>query len=240
MSARARCGFATYFLPDHYEDHWVCEVWRSVQARWVLVDAQLDALQCAALKPDFDPLDVPRDRFIVGGRAWQLCRRGTADPESFGIFNMHGLWFVRGNLVRDVATLNKVELLPWDSWGIIERSDEALSPDDLTFLDNLATLTAGDAPEFETVHALYTNDARIRVPATIHSYTGRGVETDPSGSSLAPDPRPISARCAAHAVAAGCGNGTACNLPFSSPTPWRILYLPSLTYDRTRRFFAYM
>jgi len=23
--ARARCGFGAYFLPNHYEDHWVCE-----------------------------------------------------------------------------------------------------------------------------------------------------------------------------------------------------------------------
>jgi len=25
LPARARCGFAKYFLPDRYEDHWLCE-----------------------------------------------------------------------------------------------------------------------------------------------------------------------------------------------------------------------
>ena len=25
VPARARCGFGTYFIPDHYEDHWICE-----------------------------------------------------------------------------------------------------------------------------------------------------------------------------------------------------------------------
>ena len=46
VPARARCGFGTYFLPDHYEDHWVCEYWNATQGRWVLVDAQLDEFQC--------------------------------------------------------------------------------------------------------------------------------------------------------------------------------------------------
>jgi hypothetical protein len=109
VPARARCGFGAYFLPDHYEDHWVCEYWNAIQSRWVLVDAQLDAFQCKELKVSFDPLDVPREQFIVGGRAWQLCRSGLVDPECFGIFDMHGLGFVRGNLVRDIAALNKVE-----------------------------------------------------------------------------------------------------------------------------------
>jgi hypothetical protein len=121
VPARARCGFGRYFTPNQYEDHWVCEYWNSELQRWLLVDAQLDELQCRKLSISFDPLDVPRDQFIVGGRAWQMCRAREADPEAFGISDMHGLWFVRGNLVRDVATLNKVELLPWDSWGILEE-----------------------------------------------------------------------------------------------------------------------
>jgi hypothetical protein len=30
---------------------------------------------------------------------------GQADPDTFGIFDMHGLWFVRVDFVRDVASL---------------------------------------------------------------------------------------------------------------------------------------
>jgi hypothetical protein len=73
VPARARCGFGAYFLPNHFEDHWVAEYWNAAQKRWVLVDAQLDAFQCNAMKIPFNPLDVPRDQFIVGGRAWQMC-----------------------------------------------------------------------------------------------------------------------------------------------------------------------
>ncbi len=172
--ARARCGFGRYFLPGHYEDHWVCEYWNQAQGRWILVDAQLDALQRQILAIPFDPLDVPRDQFIVGGLAWQLCRSGQADPDAFGIFDMHGLWFVRGDFVRDVAALNKVELLPWDSWGLAEARDEELSAADLALLDRLAALTAGEVPDFAQVRALYGTEPGLRVPSTIRSYTQSG------------------------------------------------------------------
>ena len=45
VPARARCGFGAYFLPNHFEDHWVVEYWNQEGGRWVFVDAQLDELQ---------------------------------------------------------------------------------------------------------------------------------------------------------------------------------------------------
>ncbi|MCL4504863.1 MAG: transglutaminase-like domain-containing protein [Chloroflexi bacterium] len=177
VPARARCGFGAYFLPNHYEDHWVCEYWNAERRRWILVDSQLDAIQRETLRIPFDAMDVPRDQFIVGGRAWQMCRGGSADPDHFGIFDMHGLGFVLGDFIRDVAALNKVELLPWDCWGIMETPVEALSPDDLAFLDHLADLTSGDVPDFATVHALYEGDSRLRVNGTVHNYGPAGVSS---------------------------------------------------------------
>jgi hypothetical protein len=83
---------------------------------------------------------------------------------------MHGLWFVRGNLVRDVAALNKMELLPWDGWGITEGEDETLTADDHRFLDDVANLTSEDVPDWARVRELYECDGRLRVPPTIISY----------------------------------------------------------------------
>jgi hypothetical protein len=176
VPARARCGFARYFLLDHYEDHWVCEYWNAELQRWVLVDSQLDGFQRGVLAVEFDPLDVPRDQFLPGGEAWRLCRGGLADPDTFGIFDMHGLWFVRGNLVRDVASLNRTELLPWDCWGLVDVREEDLSVADLALLDRAAELTCGDVPEWEPVRQLYENDKRLRVPSVIRSYTDEGVQ----------------------------------------------------------------
>ena len=170
IPGRPRCGFGEYFLPNHYEDHWVCEYWNDTEQRWILVDAQMDELQRSVLKLPFDPLDVPRDQFIVGGTAWKLCRAGQADPDQFGIFDMHGMDFVKGDFIRDVAALNKVELLPWDCWGLIFNDYVTLPPDDLSMLDRLADLTEGDVPDFDAVRQLYESDPRLRVGDSVQSY----------------------------------------------------------------------
>ena len=179
IPARPRCGFGAYFMPNHYEDHWVCEYWSSTGQRWVLVDAQLDELQRDVLKTSFNTLDVPRDQFIVGGAAWKMCRSGQADPEHFGIFDMHGMDFVKGDFVRDVAALNKVELLPWDCWGMIFMEYATLPPDDLSMLDRLADLTCTDVPAFDTVRQIYESDPRLRVGESIQSYVNGNMEQIP-------------------------------------------------------------
>jgi hypothetical protein len=134
-------------------------------ARWVRIDSQLDAFQRGALGVDFDPLDLPPGRFLTGGDAWQLCRSGQADPDLFGIFDMHGLWFIRGNLVRDFLALLKIEILPWDCWGIIDKDEAALTAEDLALLDRLAELTAARHDRLSTLQALYEADDRLRMPA---------------------------------------------------------------------------
>jgi hypothetical protein len=164
VPARARCGFGTYFIPGHYEDHWVCEYWNAEQARWILVDAQLDKLMLDALKPDFDPLDTPRNRFIVGGDAWQLCRSGKANPDDFGIFEWHGIEFVRGDLLRDFLAFSKVEILPWDGgWGyMVELAPEQVEPI-YALMDRVAALILAD--DFAAIRALYEEDAGFHPPA---------------------------------------------------------------------------
>ena len=176
IPARPRCGFGAYFLPNHYEDHWVCEYWNEAERRWVLVDAQLDELQQNVLETSFNTLDVPRDQFIVGGAAWKLCRGGQADPDQFGIFDMHGMDFVKGDFLRDVAAFNKIELLPWDCWGLILTEYTGLSPDDLSMLDRLADLTDSDVPDFDSVRQLYESDPRLRVGDAIQSYVNGNME----------------------------------------------------------------
>jgi len=167
VPARARCGFGAYFNPGHFEDHWVCEYWNAAEARWVLVDAQIDELQRAKLNPDFDLLDVPRDRFVIAGDAWAQCRAGEADPSTFGIFAMRGLWFIAGNLMRDVAALNNMEMLPWDVWGTMIRPDEPLQTDQLALFGRLAAVTRAPDTTFAELRALYEGDERLRVPATV-------------------------------------------------------------------------
>ena len=170
VPVRARCGFGAYFTPGKYEDHWVAEYWDAPEDRWRLVDAQLDAHQRRALKIEFDTCDVPRDRFIVAGKAWQMCRAGEADGESFGLsaINEHGVWWVRQNLVRDVAALNKWEMLPWDGWGLAQGLENEVSPSETLLLDRVAGLTQDNEAYFELRDA-YRTEVSLRVPPTIHS-----------------------------------------------------------------------
>jgi hypothetical protein len=148
-------------MPDQYVDHWVCEYWDVEQQRWILVDAQLDQLQRDVLDIRFDPLDVPRDQFIIGGQAWQIIRSGQANPDHFGIFDWHGQWFSQDNLVRDFLSLNKIELLPWDSWGLMAGPEDVVSAADLVLLDRMAALTLEHDAAFDDIREWYASDPRL-------------------------------------------------------------------------------
>ena len=163
VAARARCGFGAYFEKGKFIDHWVTEYWNESQQAWVLVDAQLDPRQRALFGIGFDPLDVPREAFLVAGDAWRLCRGGKADPAAFGILDMHGLWFIAGNVIRDVAALNNHEMLPWDVWGGMARTDAEL---DLAFIDQLAGFSHAPDRHFGDLRAAY-KDKRVTVPGTV-------------------------------------------------------------------------
>ncbi len=169
IPARARCGFGAYFNLGFGEDHWVAEYWNAAQARWVRVDAQIDQVQRKLFKIDFDLLDVPHDRFVIAGDAWAQSRAGEADPAKFGLslLGEGGLWFIAGNIVRDAAALNNMEMLPWDCWGAMPGPNEPLSDEQLAFFDRLAALTRAPDASFDELRALYERDERFHVPANV-------------------------------------------------------------------------
>lgn len=173
IRARARCGFGAYFEKDKYLDHWVTETWNEDRRAWLLVDAQLDARQRELFRIAFDPLDVPRDRFLVAGDAWQRCRAGKAEASAFGILDMYGLWFIAGNVIRDVAALNDQVMLPWDVWGAMTQKDGEI---DLAFIDKLAALTVEPDRHFGELRAIY-HDPRVKVPATVFNAVRNRPET---------------------------------------------------------------
>jgi hypothetical protein len=169
VPARARCGFGGYFVPGKFEDHWVCEYWSAEQSRWILADAQLDALQRKAFRIDIDPLDVPRDRFVIAGDAWRMCRAGSANANDFGLtmINESGLWFIAQNLLRDLASLNRVEMLPWDVWGLMPEPESEFSDASKALLDRAADLTMGVEATFYQMRGVYRDDARLRMPGMV-------------------------------------------------------------------------
>ncbi len=165
IPARARCGFATYFTPGKYDDHWICEYWHSSENRWIQVDAQLDSLQIQTMKIEFDPCDVPGDKFLNAGRVWKSCRDGTIDPELCGIFDMKGLWFVRGDLVRDLMALNRSEVLPWDCNDLMDGPEKQLTKAEYELLDKVAHLMNTDNKSFSEMRALYDSTVALQMPS---------------------------------------------------------------------------
>ncbi len=114
IPVRARVGFADYFVSGFNVDHEVAEVWDAEERRWRLVDPEIEGPPFGAR---FDPTDLPRNRFIVGGLAWRMCRHGRADPETFlvnpglEIEDTRGWPYLLHNLVHDLSALIKMEML---------------------------------------------------------------------------------------------------------------------------------
>lgn len=163
--ARARAGFAGYFGDGFFDDHWVVELWDDDRG-WHLIDAQVaSAPEGTYTGADLDPFDVPRDAFLVGGQAWQECRTGGRDLDRIGTSaaGLTGMWEVQGNVVRDLAALNRVETLPWDNWGLIPIHYDKLDPADIALLDEIAAVSAAGGPAQQAADA-YRCDPRIPAP----------------------------------------------------------------------------
>jgi len=163
IAARVRCGFATYFQPGQALDHWITEFRLPDSDRWVRIDSEV--LDGSVIPR---PHDLAPEDFLTGGEAWTAYRGGEVDPATFGVFGTDnwGAAEIRGNAVKDLAALNKVEVLPWDEWG---RMTDAYSghtgPDYDDLLDTLARVCADDEPE--AVAALYAHPDLTVPPALV-------------------------------------------------------------------------
>jgi len=169
VPARARSGFGTYFNPDHFEDHWIVEYQDVENGAWHIADAQFDAVWTQKLGIDHDIADVPRDRFLTAADVWRGCRAGTIDASRAGISHdsLYGLFFVAGSLVRDMAALNKTELLPWDIWGAQPALGSALDGRQLQYFDDLAALLVDPDTNFTAIQQRYADDDGLRVPGSV-------------------------------------------------------------------------
>jgi hypothetical protein len=166
IPARSRCGFSNYFDKTKWYDHWITERWNG--ERWLREDPQIDKLQAEIIAADFDVYDQPPGKFLTGAEAWIAARAGEVDPELFGIFDMWGLKYISGNVITDFAAINKVELLPWDAWGMMPSPFEELSAETLAVVDDIARLA--DSDDLDAIRARYDNDDRLRVPPDITSF----------------------------------------------------------------------
>ena len=196
IPARARCGFALYLAePGSYEDHWMCEYWNGKE--WIAIDPQIDPFQqsffqnyastAKDLDPSYkdmllalDPMNLTEKHFINAGVAWKLYREGKTDPDKFGIGanpkefgleTLYGAWFIRGQLLRDFAALNKVEAVPflvrlefgqdWKAWRLHSAKDEELSKNDLKLLDTMANFCMEPNGKLDKIRLLFAGNKEL-------------------------------------------------------------------------------
>ena len=139
IPARARCGFETYFRPGWHNDHWITEYWDD--SRWVRIDSEILGLDLVE-----HPDDLAARQCLTGSEAWAAYRQG-ADPMTFGVHGTEnwGAAEIVGNAIRDLAALNKIEVLPWDEWGPMRACyDTGLTPQIETLMDDLVDATSSD------------------------------------------------------------------------------------------------
>lgn len=140
IAARARCGFATYFQPGQGVDHWITEYRHG--GRWVRIDSEILGDSLVA-KPE----DLAAGEFLTGGEAWTAFRDGRIDAAQFGVYGSEnrGPAEIRGNAVKDLAAVNKVETLPWDEWGRMAASYQGKTgPDYDVLIDTIAAVCITD------------------------------------------------------------------------------------------------
>lgn len=162
IPARSRCGFASYFKPGKLVDHWVVEYQRG--GRWVRIDPEILGF---GLVPDAE--DLAPGAFLTGGEAWTACHTG-GDPATFGVDGTDHAWGigeVRGNAIRDLAALNKVEMLPWDEWSRMDASYKGETGADFdSLISEIAATTA--SADCEALSRLYGSED-LAVPSDMLS-----------------------------------------------------------------------
>ncbi|MEK6964438.1 MAG: transglutaminase domain-containing protein [Nanoarchaeota archaeon] len=200
IPARSRCGFAAYLAKQgYYEDHWVCEFWNGKS--WQMVDPQIDGFQLDSIKTyannqqnidpayqamllSLNPMNLTEHHFITAGKAWQLCLNGKTnpecygldvDPKPYGLDSLHGLWFVRGNLIRDFLALNKIEIQPfvagiekipqyWEGWRLITAKDNELTQEENALLDRIAELSIEPDTHYQELRTVYEQTPSLWPP----------------------------------------------------------------------------
>ena len=112
VPARLRVGYAGYFIPGKWEDHWVCEY--RTGDRWAVLDGQLGPLARDGFKIKFPVADVPTTAWRSAASIWRAIRAGTVAESTCGVsfVGIRGRWFVASAVLRDAAALAGIECLP--------------------------------------------------------------------------------------------------------------------------------
>lgn len=159
IPVRVRSGFAPYINEKRYPNHWVCEVWRAQEDRWILVDADEIELD----KKTYNNVD--RKQFYFAAEAWLDVRHEKIEVDQFlhGGY-VHGLSMLARTLFFDFHALmnDEISYLFFPTYIDTEEEFYNLSVEELKQLDALALLLLDVDKNFDELRYLFENDKRFR------------------------------------------------------------------------------
>lgn len=152
IPARVRVGFAMYFDSELHQSHWICEYWSQNRKDWVIVDAQLDDIQARYYEIDFDPLNVPPDKFLYAGKEYKLVHK-----------NSDYSFVMKRSLIQDLAALNKMEVEVWDVTSFMDI-DEHQNSETSNLLHRIVEITTSPRDRLPELRTIYENHSELQIP----------------------------------------------------------------------------
>lgn len=156
IPARVRVGFATYFGSELHQPHWICEYWCQNRKDWVIVDAQLDDIQARYYEIDFDPFNVPADKFLYAGKEYELFHKDSDD--SFVMKRS-----LKISLIQDLSALNKMEVEIWDVTSFMDI-DEHQNSETSNLLRRIVEITTSPRDRLPELRTIYENHSELQIP----------------------------------------------------------------------------
>lgn len=163
IPARCRSGYADYFLKKRgkvFYDHWIVQYYNAKEKRWVNVDPDND------YKVSFNQYDFPNKEFKWIAKVWLDVRKDYDDYRRYihgssynGLNNLaYALFFDFHSLMND-----EISYLFFPT--MFDKKDEFnnLTEEELSRLDNLATLMLDPDKNFDELRYLFRNDKWLRI-----------------------------------------------------------------------------
>jgi len=165
IPCRIRSGNAPYFdmgkLGKVSADHWVNQYWNYKEERWVTIDVD----GSWSLNEDFNPYDIPSEKFDYPADAWLNIRKKKDDPNRFwnakpergAIVVLWSLFYDFHCLMNsEITYIHVPELAMYGKFG-------KLSEKELKEIDNLAQLMQNPDANFSKLQHLWDTSKKFRL-----------------------------------------------------------------------------
>lgn len=164
IPARVRSGFSKK-KDGIYHDHWITEYYNENKKRWIFVDADMC---CDDI--DFNPYDVPQDKFLLAANAWISNRNGIIKPKD--IYNAgydfekrekYYIEILLRELFYDFHCLMNNEIIYLHIPKYLMEKHFILDENDKKEIDNLAKLMLNPNENFDELLNIWKNETKFRI-----------------------------------------------------------------------------